>query len=94
MPDQDDDGPQGTGTKWAAVAGVAAIACCVGHTLLLAIGLGAVGSAVGAALGQALVIIPAAAVLVVAIAIVTIRRRQASGSTTRRISRVSSPGSD
>lgn len=75
--DDTDDGAEGSGTKWA-VAGVAAVACCVGHALLLAIGLGAVGSAVGAALGQIMVIIPAAAVLLGAIAVVVIRRRRGS----------------
>ncbi len=64
-----------TKSMWALVAvAVAGVVCCAGPVLFVALGLGAGGSALGAALGEPFALVPAVAVLVVAIALVVVRR--------------------
>jgi hypothetical protein len=70
----DHPGPDHSPGKWAAAV-VAAVVCCAGPPLLLALGVGAGGTAVGAALGNPLVFIPAVVILTVAVVHVVGRRR-------------------
>ena len=53
-----------------------AVVCCAGPALLAALGLGAGGSALGAALGKPAIFIPALVVLAVAAALMAGRRRR------------------
>ncbi len=50
--------------------------CCAGPALLAALGIGALGTTMGAALGKPAVLIPAVLVLAVALALVIGRRRR------------------
>ena len=56
------------------------VVCCVGHTLLLAAGVGGIGSLIGAATGYRLLLIGAAGLLVVTMATVVLRLRRRSGT--------------
>ncbi len=56
------------------------VVCCVGHTLLLAAGVGGIGALIGAATGNRLLLIGAGALLVVTVATVVLRLRRRSGT--------------
>lgn len=73
MPERPD--PQDNAPRWAVAAVVAAVLCCAAPALLVALGLGAVGTGLGAALGKPVVFGPATVVLVGAIALLVSRRR-------------------
>lgn len=56
------------------------IACCVGHTLLLAAGVGGIGTLIGAGTGNRILLLAATILFVAAVALVAVRvaRRQRS----------------
>jgi membrane protein implicated in regulation of membrane protease activity len=73
------DEPQGTAPaagNWAAIGGVAAmLVCCLGHGLLVAFGAAGFAAAVGAAVGNPVVVIGAVAVFAAAGALIAVRLR-------------------
>lgn len=72
MPEEPEAGRTGT---WALAAVAAALLCCAGPSLLVALGLGTGGAAIGAFLGQPIVV-AAAAVVVLGVAAVVLARRR------------------
>lgn len=58
------------------LAPVALVACCVGHTLLLAAGIGGIGTLIGVTTGNGLLLVVGAATLLAAVALVVMRMRR------------------
>jgi len=64
------------GIRSVVAVAVAGVLCCAGPVLFVALGLGAGGSALGAALGRPVVLIPALVVVVVASTALIVRSRR------------------
>ncbi len=58
------------------LAPVALVACCVGHTLLLAAGIGGISTLIGAGTGNGLLLVGGAITLLAAVALVAVRARR------------------